>query len=95
MKCRVDCGACCIAITISSPIPGLPQGKEAGVWCLHLAEDKKCGIFHSSERPKVCADLRPSEEMCGNNFKEAFEYLSFLEHETKPINIKCEEGVKV
>ncbi|MFS9540720.1 YkgJ family cysteine cluster protein, partial [Klebsiella pneumoniae] len=26
MECRTDCGACCIAPSISSPIPGMPQG---------------------------------------------------------------------
>ena len=30
MECRTDCGACCIAPSISSPIPGMPQGKPAG-----------------------------------------------------------------
>jgi hypothetical protein len=29
--CRPDCGACCIAPSISSPIPGMPHGKPAGV----------------------------------------------------------------
>ncbi|MBF7801077.1 YkgJ family cysteine cluster protein, partial [Klebsiella pneumoniae] len=29
MECRTDCGACCIAPSISSPIPGMPQGKPA------------------------------------------------------------------
>ncbi|MGI5837047.1 MAG: YkgJ family cysteine cluster protein, partial [Chloroflexota bacterium] len=24
MKCRIGCGACCIAISISSPVPGMP-----------------------------------------------------------------------
>ncbi|MBV6674737.1 YkgJ family cysteine cluster protein, partial [Klebsiella pneumoniae] len=24
MECRTDCGACCIAPSISSPIPGMP-----------------------------------------------------------------------
>ncbi|MDM6904545.1 YkgJ family cysteine cluster protein, partial [Enterobacter hormaechei] len=24
MNCRIDCGACCIAPSISSPIPGMP-----------------------------------------------------------------------
>jgi Fe-S-cluster containining protein len=31
MNCRLGCGACCIAPSISSPIPGMPQGKPAGV----------------------------------------------------------------
>lgn len=30
-ECRPGCGACCIAPSISSPIPGMPEGKAAGV----------------------------------------------------------------
>ncbi|HLV28200.1 MAG TPA: YkgJ family cysteine cluster protein, partial [Burkholderiaceae bacterium] len=29
MDCRPHCGACCTAPSISSPIPGMPQGKPA------------------------------------------------------------------
>ncbi|HNV09555.1 MAG TPA: YkgJ family cysteine cluster protein, partial [Dokdonella sp.] len=29
MSCRSGCGACCIAPSISSPIPGMPNGKPA------------------------------------------------------------------
>ncbi|MDD8045446.1 MAG: YkgJ family cysteine cluster protein, partial [Verrucomicrobiota bacterium] len=31
MECRPGCGACCTVVSISSPIPGMPQGKPAGV----------------------------------------------------------------
>ena len=31
MECRSSCGACCIAPSINSPIPGMPHGKPAGV----------------------------------------------------------------
>jgi Fe-S-cluster containining protein len=27
LACRPGCGACCIAPSIASPIPGMPQGK--------------------------------------------------------------------
>ncbi|MGR5456700.1 YkgJ family cysteine cluster protein, partial [Vibrio alfacsensis] len=30
MDCRLGCGACCIAPSISSPIPGMPNGKPSG-----------------------------------------------------------------
>ncbi|HCL3974602.1 TPA: YkgJ family cysteine cluster protein, partial [Pseudomonas aeruginosa] len=26
MQCRAGCGACCIAPSISSPLPGMPAG---------------------------------------------------------------------
>ena len=28
--CRPGCGACCIAPSITSPIPGMPDGKPVG-----------------------------------------------------------------
>ena len=79
MKCRIGCGACCIAPSISSPIPGMPDGKPAGVRCIHLTEDYKCGIFHSPDRPKVCADFMADEAVCGSNREEALSILNLLE----------------
>lgn len=80
--CRVGCGACCIAPSISSAIPGMPQGKPAGVRCIQLTEDNRCKIFGSLHRPAVCASLKPSLEMCGHNDTEAYEYLTGLEEAT-------------
>jgi hypothetical protein len=39
MECRIGCAACCIALPISSPIPGMPDGKPAGVRCVQLTAD--------------------------------------------------------
>ncbi len=82
MECRVGCGACCIAPSISSPIPGMPDGKAAGVRCVQLTDDNRCRLFGSPERPAVCNALRPSEEMCGHSRREALTYLTFLERAT-------------
>ncbi|MGM0565742.1 MAG: YkgJ family cysteine cluster protein [Bacteroidota bacterium] len=79
MKCRIGCGACCIAPSISSPIPGMPDGKPAGVRCIHLTKDYKCGIFHSPDRPKVCADFMADEAVCGTHRAEALSILTMLE----------------
>jgi Fe-S-cluster containining protein len=84
MECRAGCGACCIALSISSPIPGMPEGKPAGVRCLQLTEDYRCLLFGLPERPEVCTRLRPLPEMCGTTREEALAYLSFLEGATKP-----------
>jgi Fe-S-cluster containining protein len=84
MQCRPGCGACCIAISISSPIPGMPKGKPAGVPCVNLDERLRCRIHGSDEYPDVCAGLRPNREMCGNNRQEALEYLTRLEELTSP-----------
>ncbi|MBD0383582.1 YkgJ family cysteine cluster protein [Paenibacillus sedimenti] len=84
MDCRVGCAACCIVISISSPIPGMPGGKPAGIPCVHLTTDFRCGLFGKRERPVVCSSLRPSEDMCGHSNEEAFAILQALEQATKP-----------
>ncbi len=83
-RCRPGCGACCIALSISSPIPGMPEGKPSGTVCPHLTEDYLCGIYDSPYRPRVCANLRPGKEMCGSSREEALAYLYALEKATAP-----------
>jgi uncharacterized protein len=85
MECRVGCGACCIAPSISSAIPGMPQGKPAGIRCIQLNEDNKCEIFGQNSRPNVCLGLKASKEMCGDSFDEAINFITMLEEQTKPI----------
>ncbi|MFH1213208.1 MAG: YkgJ family cysteine cluster protein [Candidatus Neomarinimicrobiota bacterium] len=82
MACRKGCGACCIAISISSPLPGLPDGKPAGMPCIHLTERNLCSIHGRADFPSVCRNLKPSVEMCGYSFDEAFIYLTELERQT-------------
>lgn len=79
MNCRSHCGACCIALSISSPIPGMPNGKPAGVRCVQLMADFGCAIFGSPSRPAVCAGLKPLVEMCGDTREFALAYLDELE----------------
>ena len=84
MNCRPGCGACCTAPSISSPIPGMPQGKPAGVRCIQLGDDARCRIFGRPERPAVCGGLMPSVEMCGASNGQALAYLERLERLTAP-----------
>ena len=84
MNCRQGCGACCIAPSINSPIPGMPNGKPAGVRCVQLLDDFKCAIFGKPERPVFCGSLQPSEEMCGETREQAIVWLSNLEQLTAP-----------
>ncbi len=79
MLCRIECGACCIAPSISSPIPGMPGGKPAGVRCVQLTDDNCCAIHGSSNRPAICVSYRASEEFCGATSDEALRILSELE----------------
>lgn len=83
MDCRPGCAACCIAPSISSPIPGAPGGKPAGVPCIQLTNDNRCAIFGQADRPKVCGSLTPQVEMCGHNREQAMLWLGTLERLTR------------
>ena len=82
MQCRAGCAACCIAPSISSAIVGMPHGKPAGVKCIQLDDDLRCKIFSDRRRPKVCASLKPSLDMCGDNREYAMVFLTQLERAT-------------
>ncbi len=84
MDCRPGCGACCTAPSISSPIPGMPHGKPAGVRCVQLGADERCAIFGHPDRPAVCAGLQPSAEMCRDTREQAMRWLADLEAATAP-----------
>lgn len=84
MDCRPACGACCTAPSITSPIPGMPYGKPAGVRCIQLGADERCLIFGDPRRPHVCAGLQPSAEMCASSRTQAMQWLTHLEHSTRP-----------
>jgi len=80
--CRAECGACCTAPSITSPIPGMPNGKPAGVRCVQLGDDQRCRIFGQAERPAFCGGLQPSREMCGETRQQAMLWLDELERAT-------------
>lgn len=84
MDCRMSCGVCCIAISISSPIPGMPQGKRAGERCLHLRADNLCGLFGKPERPPVCSSFQPKADTCGDDRDDAFRLIAEMETQTRP-----------
>jgi sigma-54 dependent transcriptional regulator, acetoin dehydrogenase operon transcriptional activator AcoR len=76
--CRSGCAACCIAPAIDIPTPGHPNGKPAGVPCVNLTEDLRCGLWGNPDRPAICGGLQPSREMCGKNREQAIEWLTAL-----------------
>ena len=84
LTCRPHCAACCIAPSISSPIPGMPLGKPAGVRCVQLDDALGCRIFGHPSRPAVCGQLQPSLEMCGDSAPAAMAWLTRLENATRP-----------
>lgn len=82
--CRDRCGACCIAPSINSPIPGMPHGKPAGIPCVQLDDELRCRLFGQPERPAFCGSLQPSREMCGQDRAQAMQWLGWLEEQTRP-----------
>lgn len=82
MQCRAGCGACCIAPSISSPIPGMPSGKPAGVRCVQLDERNLCRLFGLPERPAVCSAFAADVQVCGSSEAEAVHLLDELERLT-------------
>jgi len=84
MQCRMGCGACCIAPSISSVSPKMPHGKPAGVRCLHLTNENSCELFNQPTRPKVCSDFKAMESVCGSSQQQAMDNLIFLEAATSP-----------
>ena len=79
MSCRIGCAACCIVISITSSIPGMPQGKPAGVRCIQLTDDNRCKLFGQPERPAVCIGFKADLDICGATNEEAFENIRALE----------------
>jgi len=84
MECRIGCGACCIAPSISSAIPGMPEGKPAGMRCIQLTDANSCALFGKPERPGVCQRLRPEPAMCGASRMEAMRIIAAMEAASAP-----------
>jgi hypothetical protein len=82
--CRDGCGACCIAPSINSALPGMPDGKPAGERCVQLTEAYRCAIFGHPSRPAFCSGLQASSEMCGDSRTHALSFLTRLEMDTRP-----------
>ncbi|WOC27987.1 YkgJ family cysteine cluster protein [Pseudoalteromonas sp. N1230-9] len=82
MACRLGCGACCIAPSISSPIPGMPNGKAAGERCIQLDDNNLCKLFGDASRPKVCSDFSATIDVCGKTNEQALYLITELEQMT-------------
>lgn len=84
LDCRPHCASCCIAPSINSPLPGMPDGKPAGVRCVQLTDDDRCAVYGRPERPSFCGNLQPSLEMCGDSREASMVWLAHLESVTSP-----------
>lgn len=79
---NIGCGACCIAPSISSAIPGMPNGKAAGERCIQLDDNNLCKIFGLPERPLVCSQFSSDAVICGSGPQFALDCLTELESST-------------
>ncbi|MES2919277.1 MAG: YkgJ family cysteine cluster protein [Pseudomonadota bacterium] len=84
LSCRAGCAACCIAPSITSPIPGMPDGKPAGVPCVQLDEQGRCRLFGRPERPAFCVSLQPAADLCGEDREQALRLIGEMERATRP-----------
>ena len=76
------CGACCIAPSITTPMPNMPRGKPAGVRCANLDDRNLCTLYGRAERPAFCLGWQPSPDFCGESFDQAMNNLAVLERQT-------------
>jgi hypothetical protein len=51
---------------------------------VQLDENEQCLLFGLPQRPLVCASLKPSQAMCGDNREQALHFLQQLEQLTIP-----------
>ncbi|TMP85600.1 hypothetical protein CWC05_17570 [Pseudoalteromonas ruthenica] len=79
MDCRLGCGACCIAPSISSAIPGMPNGKKAGERCVQLDTNNLCKLFNQPSRPAVCSQFSATTDVCGHTDAQAMWRITQLE----------------
>jgi hypothetical protein len=56
----------------------MPDGKQAGVRCIHLIDDYRCAIYDCVDKPKVCTDFNAEPEFCGSDREEALRILYSL-----------------
>lgn len=82
MECRAGCGACCIEPSITTPMPGMPDGKPAGQRCLHLDAANLCLLFGTELRPDFCAAFAASVDVCGDSADEALRIIGWWERQT-------------
>ena len=57
----------------------MPNGKPAGVPCIHLDEGFACRLFGSPERPDFCARFAPEVAVCGSSQEEALRLIALMD----------------
>lgn len=62
----------------------MPQGKPAGVRCVHLDVAFRCELWGTDQYPAVCRDFPADRAVCGESREEAVRLLEEWEDATKP-----------
>ena len=62
----------------------MPDGKPAGVSCVHLDEQMGCRLFGDPRRPALCDDFKAEAAICGTNREQALRILDELEIMSQP-----------
>lgn len=62
----------------------MPEGKPAGVACVHLNSAMACALFGDARRPALCDAFAAEREICGDNREQALEILARLELSSLP-----------
>ena len=64
-------------------MPGMPEGKLAGMRCIHLDDRNLCRLYGRPERPAFCRGWQPDPAVCGDNFQDAMTNIAILEMSTR------------
>lgn len=62
----------------------MPDGKPAGITCLHLDQHMACRLFNDPRRPAVCAQFTAEVAVCAESREEALEILTWMEVQSSP-----------
>jgi hypothetical protein len=62
----------------------MPDGKPAGITCVHLDADMRCRLFGDPRRPALCDAFAPEETVCGSSRQEALVNIAALERDSAP-----------
>jgi len=73
-----------VAPSIEQGFFGMPEGKPAGVPCVHLDNLMRCELFGDPRRPALCGAFTAEPSVCGVSREQAFTALTKLELQTLP-----------
>ena len=62
----------------------MPEGKPAGVPCIHLDASLGCALYGDSRRPAACSAFLPDPDVCGADRNQAMVLLTNLEAISRP-----------